>query len=40
MQAVFASGYSTSDLSKPGSGVTMLSTDAFGDQVVQKLENS
>lgn len=37
MQAVFAAGYSTSDLSKPGSGVTMLSTDAFGDKVVERL---
>ena len=37
MQAVFASGYSTSDLSKPDSGVTMLSTDAFGNKVVEQL---
>lgn len=37
MQSVFAAGYSTSDLSKPGSGVTMLSTDAFGDKVVEHL---
>ena len=39
MQAVFASGFSTSDLSKPGAGVTMLSTDAFGDKVVEQLSN-
>ncbi len=38
MQAVFAQGFSTSDLSKPGSGVTMLSTDAFGDKVVEQLK--
>lgn len=38
MQSVFAAGYSTSDLSKPGSGVTMLSTDAFGDKVVDALK--
>lgn len=37
MQAVFAEGYSTSDLSKPGSGVTMLSTKEFGDKVVEHL---
>lgn len=37
MQSVFADGYSTSDLSKPGSGVTMLSTDEFGDKVVAHL---
>lgn len=37
MQSVFAAGYSTSDLSKPGSGVTMLSTDEFGDKVVAHL---
>jgi 3-isopropylmalate dehydrogenase len=37
MQGVFADGYSTPDLSKPGAGVTMISTDAFGDRVVQKL---
>ena len=39
MQAVFANGYSTSDLSKPGSGVQMLSTDAFGDKVVERLKD-
>lgn len=37
MQAVFAEGYSTADLSKPGSGVQMLSTEEFGDKVVEKL---
>jgi 3-isopropylmalate dehydrogenase len=37
MQGVFADGYSTPDLSKPGSGVTMIGTDAFGDRVVEKL---
>ncbi len=37
MQAVFSDGYSTADLSKPGTGVTMISTDQFGDKVVEKL---
>jgi 3-isopropylmalate dehydrogenase len=37
MQSVFADGFSTSDLSKPGSGVTMLSTNEFGDKVVEHL---
>jgi 3-isopropylmalate dehydrogenase len=37
MQAVFADGYSTADLSKAGSGVTMISTVEFGDKVVEKL---
>lgn len=37
MQSVFAAGFSTSDLSKPGSGVTMLSTKEFGDKVVEHL---
>lgn len=39
MQSVFAAGYSTSDLSKPGSGVEMLSTNEFGDKVVENLRN-
>lgn len=38
MQGVFADGFSTADLSKPGSGVTMISTQTFGDKVVEKLE--
>lgn len=37
MQSVFAAGYSTSDLSKPGSSVQMLSTDEFGDRIVEHL---
>ncbi|MBS3964404.1 MAG: 3-isopropylmalate dehydrogenase [Methylomonas sp.] len=37
MQSVFGEGFSTADLSKPGSGVTMISTQAFGDKVVEKL---
>ncbi len=37
MQSVFAAGYSTADLSKPGSGVNMISTDVFGDKVVEHL---
>jgi len=38
MQSVFADGYSTADLSKADSGVTMLSTQAFGDKVIEKLQ--
>ncbi len=37
MQGVFADGYSTADLSNPGSGAIMISTVEFGDQVVEKL---
>jgi len=37
MQGVFADGYSTADLSKPGAGVRMISTAEFGDKVVEKL---
>ncbi|MEM7562453.1 MAG: hypothetical protein AAF353_05295 [Pseudomonadota bacterium] len=37
MQQVFADGYSTPDLSKPGGTVTMVSTDEFGDKVVVAL---
>tara|TARA_R110000823_G_scaffold27609_20_gene80559 strand:+ start:23621 stop:24730 length:1110 start_codon:yes stop_codon:yes gene_type:complete len=37
MQSVFADGYSTPDLSKPGSGVKMIKTDEFGDRVVAAL---
>jgi 3-isopropylmalate dehydrogenase len=37
MQGVFADGFSTADLSKPGSGVKMISTVEFGDKVVEKL---
>ena len=38
MQGAFADGYSTADLSKPGSGVNMISTVEFGDKVVEKLK--
>ncbi|MFM1896685.1 MAG: hypothetical protein RLZZ385_1759 [Pseudomonadota bacterium] len=37
MQSVFAQGFSTPDLSKPGSGVKMIGTAAFGDLVVAEL---
>jgi 3-isopropylmalate dehydrogenase len=37
MQSVFADGYSTADLSRPGSGVKMINTDEFGDKVVAAL---
>ncbi|MBX2868733.1 MAG: 3-isopropylmalate dehydrogenase [Acidiferrobacterales bacterium] len=37
MQSVFAAGYSTSDLSKPGTGVTIVSTQEFGDRVAESL---
>ena len=39
MQAVFADGFSTADLSKHGSGVTMIDTEQFGDKVVEKLRH-
>jgi len=39
MQGVFADGFSTADLSKPGTGVNMISTEEFGDKVVEKLSN-
>jgi len=38
MQSVFAKGYSTPDLSKPGSGVKMIGTSAFGDLVAAELK--
>lgn len=37
MQEVFTDGYSTADLSKLDSSVTMISTNEFGDKVVGKL---
>ncbi|MDE0715380.1 MAG: 3-isopropylmalate dehydrogenase [Gammaproteobacteria bacterium] len=37
MQQVFAGGYSTPDISKPGSDITMVSTEEFGDRVVAEL---
>lgn len=37
MQGVFADGYSTADLSKADSGVKMISTQEFGDKVIEKL---
>jgi len=37
IQSVYAQGFSTPDLSKPGSGVKMINTDAFGDLVVKEL---
>ena len=38
MQSVFINGYSTPDLSKPGSGVNMITTDEFGDKVADELK--
>src|SRR5690554_2051882 len=37
MQSVFAQGYSTPDLSKPGADVKMIDTQGFGDLVVAEL---
>ena len=37
MQSVFAQGYSTPDLSKPGADAKMISTDRFGDLVAEEL---
>ncbi len=38
MQGVFADGYSTADLSRADSGMNMLSTNEFGDKVIEKLK--
>jgi 3-isopropylmalate dehydrogenase len=38
MQSVFEAGFSTGDLSKPGSGVEILSTTEFADKVLASLE--
>jgi len=38
MQSVFADGYSTADLSKPGAGMNMVGTREFGDMVGMALE--
>ena len=38
MQSVFIQGYSTPDLSKAGSGITMVATDEFGDRVLEELQ--
>ena len=40
MQSVFAQGNSTPDLSKPGDGVKMISTQAFGDLVAEELDRT
>jgi 3-isopropylmalate dehydrogenase len=37
MQSVFAQGFSTADLSKPGAGIKMISTVEFGDLVAKEL---
>ncbi|HIA59204.1 MAG TPA: 3-isopropylmalate dehydrogenase [Gammaproteobacteria bacterium] len=37
MQSVFTQGYTTADLAKPGAQSKMISTDAFGDLVVEEL---
>lgn len=38
MQEVFAQGYSTPDLSRPGAGIRMIDTRAFGDLVAAELQ--
>jgi 3-isopropylmalate dehydrogenase len=40
MQSVFADGFSTPDLSKPGADVKMIKTDEFGDRVIAALSGS
>lgn len=40
MQSVFADGYTTPDLSRPGADVKMIKTDEFGDRVVEALEKT
>ena len=37
MQNVFTQGYTTADLTKPGTQSKMINTDAFGDLVVEEL---
>ena len=37
MQSVFAQGYTTADLSTPGSGIKMIKTNEFGDLVAKEL---
>jgi len=38
MQSVFAQGFSTPDLSRPGTGVKMIGTREFGDLVAKELK--
>ena len=40
MQSVFADGFSTPDLSRPGADVKLISTADFGDRVVAALGKS
>jgi 3-isopropylmalate dehydrogenase len=40
MQSVFAAGYSTPDLSRPGSTLQLISTSEFGDRVANELEHT
>lgn len=40
MQSVFAKGYSTPDLSRPGSDVKMIDTSGFGDLVAEELSKT
>jgi len=40
MQSVFAAGFSTPDLSRPGADVNLISTADFGDRVVKALLES
>ena len=38
MESVFAAGFSTPDLSRPGTDITMVSTGEFGDRVIAALD--
>jgi len=40
MQSVFADGFSTPDLSKPGADIKMIDTAAFGDKVAEALSKA
>jgi 3-isopropylmalate dehydrogenase len=40
MQSVFTQGYSTPDLSRPGSDIKIIATNEFGDRVVDELKNT
>ena len=37
MKSVFEDGYSTADLSKTSNNIKLVSTDEFGDKVIERL---
>ncbi|MXZ80469.1 MAG: 3-isopropylmalate dehydrogenase [Gammaproteobacteria bacterium] len=40
MESVFAAGYSTGDLSRPGGGIRIVGTEEFGDRVADALDRT